>query len=89
MTSTRRASLLAVFAHPDDEIFHGGVLAHMAERGEGGRQDGPMGRGRACENRRCRHDRRPARHVLAAPLVSDRLRRRRNHHWAREPGRYR
>jgi len=33
MTSTRRASLLAVFAHPDDEIFHGGVLAHMAERG--------------------------------------------------------
>jgi len=33
MTSIRRASLLAVFAHPDDEIFHGGVLAHMAERG--------------------------------------------------------
>ncbi len=33
MTSNRRASLLAVFAHPDDEIFHGGVLAHMAERG--------------------------------------------------------
>jgi N-acetyl-1-D-myo-inositol-2-amino-2-deoxy-alpha-D-glucopyranoside deacetylase len=33
MTSNRRASLLAVLAHPDDEIFHGGVLAHMAERG--------------------------------------------------------
>jgi N-acetyl-1-D-myo-inositol-2-amino-2-deoxy-alpha-D-glucopyranoside deacetylase len=30
---TRRPSLLAVFAHPDDEIFHGGMLAHLSERG--------------------------------------------------------
>ena len=30
---TRRASLLAVFAHPDDEIFHSGMLAHLADRG--------------------------------------------------------
>jgi N-acetyl-1-D-myo-inositol-2-amino-2-deoxy-alpha-D-glucopyranoside deacetylase len=29
----RRASLLAVLAHPDDEIFHGGMLAHLADRG--------------------------------------------------------
>ena len=29
----RRASLLVVFAHPDDEIFHGGMLAHLADRG--------------------------------------------------------
>jgi N-acetyl-1-D-myo-inositol-2-amino-2-deoxy-alpha-D-glucopyranoside deacetylase len=33
MTSNRRASLLIVLAHPDDEIFHGGVLAHLSERG--------------------------------------------------------
>ncbi len=33
MTSTRRASLLVVMAHPDDEIFHGGILAHLSERG--------------------------------------------------------
>jgi LmbE family N-acetylglucosaminyl deacetylase len=33
MSTTRRASLLVVLAHPDDEIFHGGVLAHLAERG--------------------------------------------------------
>lgn len=33
MTHTRRASLLAVFAHPDDEIFHSGVLAHLGDRG--------------------------------------------------------
>lgn len=33
MTSTRPASVLAVFAHPDDEIFHGGVLAHLSDRG--------------------------------------------------------
>jgi len=33
MTTTRRASLLVVLAHPDDEIFHGGVLAHLSERG--------------------------------------------------------
>jgi LmbE family N-acetylglucosaminyl deacetylase len=33
MSSTRRASLLVAFAHPDDEIFHGGMLAHLAERG--------------------------------------------------------
>ena len=33
MSPTRRASLLVVLAHPDDEIFHGGVLAHLSERG--------------------------------------------------------
>jgi N-acetyl-1-D-myo-inositol-2-amino-2-deoxy-alpha-D-glucopyranoside deacetylase len=33
MTSRRRASLLVVLAHPDDEIFHGGILAHLSERG--------------------------------------------------------
>jgi len=33
MMKTRRPSLLIVLAHPDDEIFHGGVLAHLSERG--------------------------------------------------------
>ena len=33
MTDIRRASLLIVLAHPDDEIFHGGMLAHLSERG--------------------------------------------------------
>ena len=33
MGHRRRASLLVAFAHPDDEIFHGGTLAHLAERG--------------------------------------------------------
>ena len=33
MNQTRPASLLIVLAHPDDEIFHGGVLAHLSERG--------------------------------------------------------
>lgn len=33
MNRKRRASILVAFAHPDDEIFHGGVLAHLAERG--------------------------------------------------------
>jgi N-acetyl-1-D-myo-inositol-2-amino-2-deoxy-alpha-D-glucopyranoside deacetylase len=33
MTAFLRASLLAVFAHPDDEIFPGGILAHLSERG--------------------------------------------------------
>jgi len=33
MTTIRRASLLIALAHPDDEIFHGGVLAHLSERG--------------------------------------------------------
>ena len=33
MISPRRASLLVVLAHPDDEIFHGGILASLSERG--------------------------------------------------------
>ncbi len=33
MGHTRRASLLVALAHPDDELFHGGILAHLAERG--------------------------------------------------------
>jgi N-acetyl-1-D-myo-inositol-2-amino-2-deoxy-alpha-D-glucopyranoside deacetylase len=33
MTKIRRASLLIVLAHPDDEVFHGGVLADLSERG--------------------------------------------------------
>src|SRR5512138_2648467 len=33
MAHKRRASLLVALAHPDDEIFHGGVLAHLADRG--------------------------------------------------------
>src|SRR5215831_15753900 len=33
MDRKRRASLLVALAHPDDEIFHGGMLAHLAERG--------------------------------------------------------
>lgn len=34
MASVRQASVLAVYAHPDDELFHGGaMLAHLAERG--------------------------------------------------------
>jgi N-acetyl-1-D-myo-inositol-2-amino-2-deoxy-alpha-D-glucopyranoside deacetylase len=32
--SVRRASVLAVYAHPDDELFHGGaMLTHLARRG--------------------------------------------------------
>ncbi len=30
---TRRASLLVVFAHPGNEIFHSGMLAHLGDRG--------------------------------------------------------
>jgi LmbE family N-acetylglucosaminyl deacetylase len=33
MGDKRRASIVVAFAHPDDEIFHGGMLAHLAERG--------------------------------------------------------
>ena len=33
MTSSRRASLLVVLAHPDDEIFHGGMLMHLSRAG--------------------------------------------------------
>jgi LmbE family N-acetylglucosaminyl deacetylase len=33
MSNSRRASLLVVLAHPDDEIFHGGVLADLSRRG--------------------------------------------------------
>jgi LmbE family N-acetylglucosaminyl deacetylase len=32
MTSSRRASLLVVLAHPDDELFHGGMLMHPVSR---------------------------------------------------------
>ena len=31
--SMRRPSMLAVFAHPDDEVFTGGILADLADRG--------------------------------------------------------
>jgi N-acetyl-1-D-myo-inositol-2-amino-2-deoxy-alpha-D-glucopyranoside deacetylase len=31
--TARCRSMLAVFAHPDDEVFSGGILAQMAERG--------------------------------------------------------
>jgi N-acetyl-1-D-myo-inositol-2-amino-2-deoxy-alpha-D-glucopyranoside deacetylase len=30
---TRPASLLIALAHPDDELFHSGVLAHLSDRG--------------------------------------------------------
>jgi N-acetyl-1-D-myo-inositol-2-amino-2-deoxy-alpha-D-glucopyranoside deacetylase len=33
MTSSRRASLLVVLAHPDDELFHGGMMTHLSEQG--------------------------------------------------------
>jgi N-acetyl-1-D-myo-inositol-2-amino-2-deoxy-alpha-D-glucopyranoside deacetylase len=33
MTALRRASLLVVLAHPDDEIFHAGMLMHLSQRG--------------------------------------------------------
>jgi N-acetyl-1-D-myo-inositol-2-amino-2-deoxy-alpha-D-glucopyranoside deacetylase len=34
MSQRRRAAVLAVYAHPDDELFHGGLtLAHLSERG--------------------------------------------------------
>jgi N-acetyl-1-D-myo-inositol-2-amino-2-deoxy-alpha-D-glucopyranoside deacetylase len=33
MTTSRRASLLVVLAHPDDEVFHGGMLAHLSQQG--------------------------------------------------------
>ena len=33
MTSSRRPSLLVVLAHPDDEVFHGGMLTHLSEQG--------------------------------------------------------
>src|SRR5262245_151744 len=33
MTARRRASLLIVLAHPDDELFHGGMFAHLSDRG--------------------------------------------------------
>src|SRR5258707_14191636 len=33
MTRIRHASLLIVLAHPDDELFHAGVLAHLSDRG--------------------------------------------------------
>ena len=33
MAHTRRASLLVALAHPDDELFHGGMLAYLSDRG--------------------------------------------------------
>src|SRR5688572_11476309 len=34
MSADRHASILAVYAHPDDELFHGGgMLAHLGEQG--------------------------------------------------------
>jgi N-acetyl-1-D-myo-inositol-2-amino-2-deoxy-alpha-D-glucopyranoside deacetylase len=33
MTASRRASLLVVLAHPDDEVFHGGMLMHLSQQG--------------------------------------------------------
>lgn len=33
MAHKRRASVLVALAHPDDEIFHSGMLAHLADRG--------------------------------------------------------
>ena len=33
MHAMRRASLLVVIAHPDDELFHGGILADLSARG--------------------------------------------------------
>jgi LmbE family N-acetylglucosaminyl deacetylase len=33
MRSSRRASLLVVLAHPDDEIFHGGILMQLSQQG--------------------------------------------------------
>ena len=33
MAPPRRASLLVALAHPDDEIFHSGMLAHLRDRG--------------------------------------------------------
>jgi len=33
MAANRRASLLAVLAHPDDEVFHSGILANLSDRG--------------------------------------------------------
>jgi LmbE family N-acetylglucosaminyl deacetylase len=33
MFDTRLASLLVVMARPDDEVFHGGILAQLSERG--------------------------------------------------------
>lgn len=31
--TTHRPSLIAVLAHPDDELFHSGVVAHLSGRG--------------------------------------------------------
>lgn len=33
MTGTRQACVLVILAHPDDELFHGGVYAHLSEGG--------------------------------------------------------
>ncbi len=33
MIPNRRASLLVVYAHPDDEVFHSGILANSSDRG--------------------------------------------------------
>jgi LmbE family N-acetylglucosaminyl deacetylase len=33
MAHKRRASLVVALAHPDDELFHGGMLAYLSDRG--------------------------------------------------------
>ena len=91
MTSSRRASLLVVLAHPDDEIFHGGMLTHLSEQGvrvtlvvcheRRGGQAASVGRGgrrpRRLARRRAEAVLRQARHRAARASRIPRLRPRR------------